>query len=80
MCLSVRGFCPKTSTSVQTTLAAEEHLAKGQFFLAEDTLNMGKSMICRTGTRRPTISKKEEEQWIKQRIRVMSPLYYGVHI
>jgi hypothetical protein len=25
MCLSVRGFCPKTSTSLQTTLAAEAH-------------------------------------------------------
>jgi hypothetical protein len=65
MCLSVRGFCPKTSTSLQTTLAAEAHLAEG-FLLAEDTLNMGKSLIRRTGTRRPTISK-EEEQWIRPR-------------
>jgi hypothetical protein len=40
MCLSVRGFCPKTFTSLQT-LAAEAHLADGQFLLAEDTLNMG---------------------------------------
>jgi hypothetical protein len=66
MYLSVRGFCPKTSTSLQTILAAEAHLAEGQFLLAEDTLNMGKPLICRTGTRRPTISK-EEEQWIKPR-------------
>jgi hypothetical protein len=49
MCLSVRGFGPKISTSLQTTLAAEAHLAEGQFLLAEDTLNMGKSLICRTG-------------------------------
>jgi hypothetical protein len=55
MCLSVRGFCPKTSTSLQTTLAAEAPLAEGQFLLAEDTLNMGKSLIRRIGTRRPTI-------------------------
>jgi hypothetical protein len=40
MYLSVRGFCPKTSTSLQTTLAAEAHLAEGQFLLAEDTLNI----------------------------------------
>jgi hypothetical protein len=33
MCLSVRGFCPKTSTSLQTTLAADAHLAEGQFLL-----------------------------------------------
>jgi hypothetical protein len=36
-------------------LVAEAHLAERQFLLAEDTLNMGKSLICRTGTRRPTI-------------------------
>jgi hypothetical protein len=37
MCLSVRGVCPKTSTSLQTALAAEAHLAERQFLLAEDT-------------------------------------------
>jgi hypothetical protein len=40
MCLSVRGFRPKTSTSLQATLAAEANLAEGQFLVAEDTLNM----------------------------------------
>jgi hypothetical protein len=30
---------------LQTALAAEAHLAEGQFLLAEDTLNMGKSLI-----------------------------------
>jgi hypothetical protein len=50
----------------KTTLAAEAHLTEGQLLPAEDTVNMGKSLIRRTGTRRPTISE-EEEQWIKPR-------------
>jgi hypothetical protein len=41
---------------LQTTLAAEAHLAEGQFLLEEQTLNKGKSLVGRTGTRRPTIS------------------------
>jgi hypothetical protein len=40
---------------LQTTLAAEAHLAEGQFLLEEHTLNKGKSLVRRTGTRRPTI-------------------------
>jgi hypothetical protein len=31
----------KTSTALQTTLAAEAHLAEGQFLLEEQTLNKG---------------------------------------
>jgi hypothetical protein len=46
------------SMSLQTTLAAEAHLA-GQFLLEEQTLNIEKSLIYRTGTRRPTVSKTE---------------------
>jgi hypothetical protein len=46
------------STSLQTTLAAEAHLAEGQFLL-EQTLNIEKSLMYRTGTRRPTVSKTE---------------------
>jgi hypothetical protein len=38
------------STSLQTTLAAEAHLAEGQFLLEEQTLNIEKSLIYRTGT------------------------------
>jgi hypothetical protein len=30
---------PNTSTSLQTTLAADAHLAEGQFLLEEQTLN-----------------------------------------
>jgi hypothetical protein len=45
--------------SLQTTLAAEAHLAEGQFLLEEQTLNTEKSLIYRTGTRRPTVSKTE---------------------
>jgi hypothetical protein len=57
MCFNNRVFGPKTSTSLQTTFAAEAHLAEGQFLLTEQTLNIGKSRIYRTGTQRPTISK-----------------------
>lgn len=56
--LKNRVFGPKTLTSLQTALAADAHLAKGQF-LTEETLNVGRSRINRTGTRRPTISKTE---------------------
>jgi hypothetical protein len=42
------------STSLQT-LAADAHLAKGQFLLEEQTLNNTKSLIYRAGTRRPII-------------------------
>jgi hypothetical protein len=43
-----------TSTSLQTTLAADAHLAEGQFLHEEQTLNHAKSLIYRAGTRRPT--------------------------
>jgi hypothetical protein len=52
-------FVPNMSTSLQTTLAAEAHLAEGQFLLEEQTLNIEKPLIYRTGTRRPTVSKTE---------------------
>jgi hypothetical protein len=45
--------------SLQTTLAADAHLAKGQFLLEEQTLNKEKSPMYRAGTRRPTLSKTE---------------------
>jgi hypothetical protein len=47
------------SISLQTTLAAEAHLAEGQYLLEEQTLNKVKSLMYRAGTRRPTISKTE---------------------
>jgi uncharacterized membrane protein YcgQ (UPF0703/DUF1980 family) len=50
---------PNTSTSLQTKLAADAHLAEGQFLLEQQTLNKAKSLIYRTGTRRPIISKTE---------------------
>jgi hypothetical protein len=52
-------LAPNTSISLQTTLAAEAHLAEGQYLLEEQTLNKVKSLIYRAGTRRPTISKTE---------------------
>jgi hypothetical protein len=51
------------STSQQTTLAADAHLAEGQFLHEEQTLNKEKSLIYRAGTRRPTISKKEGQNF-----------------
>jgi hypothetical protein len=40
ICFNDGGFVPKMSTSLQTTLAAEAHLAEGQFLLEEQTLNI----------------------------------------
>jgi hypothetical protein len=48
----------RMSTSLQT-LAADAHLAEGQFLHEEQTFNNAKSLIYRAGTRRPTISKTE---------------------
>jgi hypothetical protein len=48
------------STSLQTTLAAEAHLA-GQFLLEEQTLNIEKSLKYRTGTRKPTVPKQKSK-------------------
>jgi hypothetical protein len=50
---------PNMLTSLQTTLAAEAHLAEGQLGLGEQTLNKAKSLMYRAGTRRPTVSKTE---------------------
>jgi hypothetical protein len=47
------------STSLQTSLAAEAHLAEAQFLLEKQSLNIEKSLIYQTGIRRPTVSKTE---------------------
>jgi hypothetical protein len=52
-------LAPNTSTSLQSTLAADAHLAEVQFSHEEKTLNNAKSLIYRARTRRPTISKTE---------------------
>jgi hypothetical protein len=44
-------LAPNTSTSLQTTLAADARLAEGQFLDEEQTLNNAKSLIYRAGTR-----------------------------
>jgi hypothetical protein len=65
--LLMRTFpAPNTSTSLQTTLAADTDLAEGQFLLEEQTLNNAKSLIYRAGTRRPTISKTEGQNLTPQ--------------
>jgi hypothetical protein len=48
ICFNNSGFVPNTSTSLQTTLAAEAHLAEGQFLLEEQTLNIENNLrfIC----------------------------------
>jgi hypothetical protein len=48
-------LAPNTSTSLQTTLAADAHLAEGQFLHKEQTLNNAKSLIYRAGTTTTTI-------------------------
>jgi hypothetical protein len=52
-------LAPNMPASLQTTLAADAHLAEGQFLHEKQTLNNAKSLIYRAGTRRPTISKTE---------------------
>jgi hypothetical protein len=52
-------LAPNTSTSLQTTLAVDAHLAEGQFSHEEQILNNAKSLIYRAGTRRPTVSETE---------------------
>jgi hypothetical protein len=47
----------KNSKSLQTILAAETHLAVGRDLKLGQTWNRGKSLRCRVGTRRPTVSK-----------------------
>ena len=56
-------LAPNTSTSLLTTLAAAAHLAEGQFFDEEETLNSAKSLIYRAGTRRPTVFRTEEQNF-----------------
>jgi hypothetical protein len=58
--LLMRTFlAPNTSTSLQTALAADARLAEGEYtYLHEQqTLDKAKSLLCRAGTRRPTVSK-----------------------
>jgi hypothetical protein len=43
-------LAPNTSTSLQTTLAVDAHLAEGQFLHEKQTLNNAKSLIYRAGT------------------------------
>jgi hypothetical protein len=54
-------LAPNTSTSLQTVLAADAHLAGGQFLHEEQTLNKAKFLIYRAGTRLPAISKTEAQ-------------------
>lgn len=54
-------MAPNTSTSMQTTLAADARLAEGQFLREEQELNKAKSLINGAVTRRPTISKTERQ-------------------
>jgi hypothetical protein len=49
----------KKSKSLQTILAAEMHLAEGRDLKLGQTWNRGKSLRCRVGTRRPTVSKTD---------------------
>jgi hypothetical protein len=48
---------------LQTTLAAEAHLEEGQFLQEEQTLNNAKSRIRQAGTRRPTVSRTEGQNF-----------------
>jgi hypothetical protein len=45
---------------LQTTLAAEDHLAGGNFLLKKQPLNMENSLMHRTGTPRQTVSRRRQ--------------------
>jgi hypothetical protein len=51
---------------MQTTLAADAHLAEGQFLFRGLKLNIEKSLKYRVGTRKPTTSKRQG-QYFKPR-------------
>jgi hypothetical protein len=51
------------SMPLQTTLAAEAHLAEGQFLLEEQTLNIEKSLIY-------IEQEPEDQQFTKQKGRI----------
>jgi hypothetical protein len=84
ICFSNSVFVPNMSTSLQTTLAAEAHLAEGQFLLEEQTLNIKVSDISNRNPKtnsfqnrrakfRPTVNLRKEEC-----IKVTSPLMQSV--
>jgi hypothetical protein len=52
-------FVSNMSKSLQTTLAADVHLAEGQLLIEEPKLNIEKCPRYRIVTRRPTVSKRE---------------------
>jgi hypothetical protein len=49
---------PNTSPSLQTRLAAEAHLAEGQFLLEEQKLNIDECLVCQAETGRPDSFQK----------------------
>jgi hypothetical protein len=59
LCLRKMFLVPNTPTFLQTALAAEAHLAHGQFVHEGANLNCAKSLKDLTGTRRPAISSTE---------------------
>jgi hypothetical protein len=52
-----------TSAFLQTVLEDDAHLAEGQFLHDEETFNNAASLIYRAGTRRPTISKTDGQNF-----------------
>jgi hypothetical protein len=55
-------LAPNTSTSLQTTLAADALLAEGQFLHEEQILNRTESLIYRAETLRTAVSRTERER------------------
>jgi hypothetical protein len=54
-------LAPNTSTSLQTTLSADAPLAEAWILHEEEKMNKAKFLIYEAGTRKPTISKTEEQ-------------------
>jgi hypothetical protein len=53
---------PNRSVYLQTTLEAEAYLA-GQNVLEEQTLNKETSLICRAGTRKSSVSRRDAQNF-----------------
>jgi hypothetical protein len=58
----------KSSTSVQTELAAEAHITGGKFLLEEQELKTEKFLICSRETRKLAVSERKGMKGFKEKV------------
>jgi hypothetical protein len=61
----LKHYLLKISIDLQTALAADTHLAEGQWL--KEQLNVVKLRMFRVGTRRPTVSRTEGQYLVPQK-------------